>query len=45
MCGVEDLSVKVMQIRLRWFGHVESAQGRGVLGDVRVGETTASGKA
>ena len=23
MCGVEDLSVKLRQRRLRWFGHVK----------------------
>ena len=27
MCGVEDLSVRVMQRRLRWFGHVRRAEG------------------
>ena len=27
MCGVEDLSVKVRQRRLRWFGHVGRAEG------------------
>ena len=27
MCGVEDLSVKVRQRRLRWFGHVRRAEG------------------
>ena len=27
MCGVEDLSVKLRQTRLRWFGHVKRAGG------------------
>ena len=27
MCRVEDLSVKVRQRRLRWFGHVRRARG------------------
>ena len=27
MCGVEDLSVKLRQRRLRWFGHVKRAEG------------------
>ena len=27
MCGVEDLSVKVRQRRLRWFGHIRRAEG------------------
>ena len=26
MCGVEDLSVKVRQRRLRWFGHARRAE-------------------
>ena len=29
MCGVEDLSVKLRQRRLRWFGHVKRAEGGG----------------
>ena len=40
MCGVEDLSVKLRQRRLRWFGHVKRSEG-GVLGEVgemRIGE-------
>ena len=27
MCGVDDLSVKLRQKRLRWFGHVKRAEG------------------
>ena len=27
MCGVEDLSVKLKQRRLRWIGHVKRAEG------------------
>ncbi len=34
MCGVEDLSAKLRQRRLRWFGHVERAGG-GALNEVR----------
>ncbi len=34
MCGVMDLSAKLMQRRLRWFGHVERAGG-GALNEVR----------
>ena len=34
MCGVEDLSAKLRQRRLRWFGHVERA-GEGALNEVR----------
>ncbi len=34
MCGVEDLSAKLRQRRLRWFGHVEKAGG-GALNEVR----------
>ena len=26
MCGVEDLSAKMRQKRLRWFGHVKKAE-------------------
>ena len=41
MCGVEDLSVKLRQTRLRWFGHVKSAEGGsmqlGEVEEVRVG--------
>ena len=47
MCRVEDLSVKLRQITLRWFGHVKRAQ-RGVFGDVgevRVGRGIACRKA
>ena len=33
MCEVEDLSVKLRQRRLRWFGHVKRAEG-GMLGEV-----------
>ena len=36
MCRVEDLSVKLRQRRLRWFGHVKGAEG-GVLSKVRIG--------
>ena len=39
MCGVDDLSVKLRQRRLRWLEHVKRAE-RGVLvevGEVRVG--------
>ena len=35
MCGVEDLSVKLRQRRLKWFGHVKRAE-MGVVGEVRV---------
>ena len=38
MCGVEDLSIKLRQRRLRWFGHVKRAEG-GVLGEVGGGES------
>ena len=31
MCGVENLSVKLRQKRLRWFGHVKRAE-RGCVG-------------
>ena len=41
MCGVEDLSVKLRQRRLRWFGHVKRAEG-GVLGEV--GEVRVGGR-
>ena len=34
MCKVEDLSVKLRQRRLRWFGHTKRAEG-GVLGEAR----------
>ncbi len=34
MCGMEDLSVKLMKRRRRWFGHVEMARG-GALCEVR----------
>ena len=27
MCGVQDLSLKLRQIRLRWLGHVKRAEG------------------
>ena len=36
ICGVEDLSVKLRQRRLRWFEHVKSAE-EGVLGKVARG--------
>ncbi len=34
ICGVEDLSAKLRQRRLRWLGHVERAGG-GALNEVR----------
>ena len=29
MCGVEDLSIKIRQRRLRWFEHVKKSGGKG----------------
>ena len=43
---VEDLTVKLRQRRLRWFGHVKKAEG-GVLGEVgkvRVGGRQTAGR-
>ena len=39
MCGVEDLSIKLRQRRLRGFGHVKRAEGAvsGEIGKLRVG--------
>ena len=47
MCGVEDLSVKLRQRRLRWLEHVKWVEGE-VLGEVGGGESwwmMAGGKA
>ena len=43
MCGVENLSVKLRQGRLRWFGHVKRAEG-GVLGEVGEARIGANGQ-
>ena len=46
MCGVEDLSVRVMQRRLRWFGHVRRAEGSllNELEEVRIGSRQSVGR-
>ena len=42
LCRVEDLSIKLVQRRLRWFGHVKRAEG--VLGEVRVSRRRPLGR-
>ena len=47
MCGVEDISVKLKQRRLRWFGHVKRVEGAcvGWGGGGESGEAKAGKKA